>query len=253
MNASPRPRLPTDPPLPSLLRRPHRLLPTTLALLLAAALLAAVHHARPAPYGDRLTVHARVAPAVAPRLRMRGAAVEAYGSRGGAVHWTYARAGRRPLAVLPARRDAIALWDDGLVTATDATGVRWHRALPAAADWLAAHGGAGVLRMLDPGTRMLAVVTPHRIAAYRLADGDLRWVLPARPGCAFAPARAVHRGRTILIAQPCPAADSWSGEIVAVDALGPIAPRRTPLGNEGQGEHHSAEHPHTGNLVARPR
>ncbi|MET8025990.1 hypothetical protein [Streptomyces avermitilis] len=261
MNASPRPRpgLPAAPPLQPLRRRPQRLLPAALALLLGAPLLAAVHHARPAPYGDRLTVHARVAPAVEPRLRMRGAAVEAYGSRGGAVHWTYARAGRRPLAVLPARGDAVALWDDGLVTATDATGtgVRWHRALPAAADWLAAHGGTGVLRMLDPGTRMLAVVTPHRIAAYRLADGDLRWVLPARPGCAFAPARAVHRGGAILIAQPCLAADSWSGEIVAVDDLGPIAPSRTPLGNEWQGErrgeHHSAEHPHTGNLVARPR
>ena len=39
-------------------RRPLRaLLPATLAVLLAAPLLAAAHQARPAPYGDRLTDH----------------------------------------------------------------------------------------------------------------------------------------------------------------------------------------------------
>jgi hypothetical protein len=96
---------------------------------------------------------------------------------------------------------------------------------------------------------MLAVVTPRRIAAYRVADGDLRWVLPARRGCAFAPARAVLHGTALLVAQPCPVSDSWTAEIIAVDDLGRITPHRTPLGNE----RHSAEHPHAGKVVARPR
>ncbi|MFI6487793.1 hypothetical protein [Streptomyces sp. NPDC050564] len=83
----------------------------------------------------------------------------------------------RPPAVLPARGDAIALWDDGLVMATvrgdgglvmatvrgDGGAVRRHRALPVAAPWLAAQRGSGVLRTL--GARMLAVVAPQRIAA----------------------------------------------------------------------------------------
>ncbi|MEV5347994.1 hypothetical protein [Streptomyces achromogenes] len=81
-------------------------------------------------------------------------------------------AGHRPVVVLPARAEAITLWDDGLLTATDGRTVRWHRALPDAAEWLPAHGGAGVLRPLGHG--ILAVVPPRRVAAYRTADGDLR-------------------------------------------------------------------------------
>ncbi|MEU6607988.1 hypothetical protein ABZ922_23510 [Streptomyces shenzhenensis] len=87
--------------------------------------------------------------------------------------------------MLPARGHTIALRDDGLVTGTDGRSERWHRSLPAAAGWLTAHGAAGVLRPLPRG--MLAVVTPHRITAYRTADGDLCWVLPAREGCAARP------------------------------------------------------------------
>ncbi|WP_406328944.1 hypothetical protein [Streptomyces sp. NBC_00203] len=240
-------------------RRPPRggLLPAALALLLAAPLLAAAHQARTAPYGDRVTVHiphARVEHATRPPLRTAGATVEAYDAQTGRPRWTYTREGRRPLGVLPARGDAIALWDDGLVTATvrgDGSAVRWHRALPGAAPWLAAHGGAGVLRALGP--RMLAVVTPRRIAAYRIADGDLRWLLPARRGCAFVPARAVRDRAALLIAQPCAATDSWTGEIIAVDDLGRITPDRTPLGSDRRGERHSLEHAHTGKVVARPR
>ncbi|WP_369245654.1 hypothetical protein [Streptomyces sp. R41] len=189
-----------------------------------------------------------------PSLRTTGTTVEAYDEGTGRPRWTYTREDRRPLAVVPARGDAIALWDDGLVTATvrgDGSAVRWHRALPGAAPWLAAHRGNGVLRTL--GARMLAVVTPQRIAAYRIADGDLRWVLPARPGCAFAPARAVRDRTALLIAQPCAATDIWTDEIVAVDDLGRITPDRTPLGNERRGERHSVEHPHTEKVVARPR
>ncbi|MFE6485580.1 hypothetical protein ACFVGN_21945 [Streptomyces sp. NPDC057757] len=212
-----------------------RLLPPALALLLAAPVLVAAHQARPTPYGDRITVHARVDGDPSPSVRTTEDAVEAYDEATGRPHWSYTREGHRPLAVVPARGDTIALWDDGLVTDTARGGgaVRWHRGLPGAAPWLAVSRGSGVLRPL--GARMLAVVTPRRVAAYRIADGDLRWVLPARQGCGFAPSRAVRRGTALLIAQPCPvgdAADSWTGEIIAVDALGRITPDRTPLGNE---------------------
>ncbi|GGN67835.1 hypothetical protein GCM10011579_040680 [Streptomyces albiflavescens] len=249
---APAERLPSPAPAGRALRR---FLPTTLALLLAVPLLAAAHHqARTAPYGDHVTVHARVDGGDRPSLRTTGATVEAYDEGTGRPRWTYTREGRRPMAVVPARGDAIALWDDGLVTATvrgDGSAVRWHRALPGAAPWLAAHRGGGVLRILGP--RMLAVVTPQRVAAYRIADGDLRWVLPARQGCAFEPARAVRVRTALLIAQPCAATDSWTGEIVAVDELGRITADRTPLDNERRGEHHSVEHPHTEKVVARPR
>ncbi|MFF1375152.1 hypothetical protein [Streptomyces sp. NPDC058308] len=215
-------------------------LPVALALL-ALPLITAAHHSRPAPYGDRLTLHARVAaPDADPALRTRGRAVEAYDTRSGRPHWTYTRQGRRPVALLPAPGHALALWNDGLVTDTargDGGSVRWHRAVPESAAWLrtpAARGGAGVLQPLAPDARMLAVVTPHRIAAYRTADGDLRWVLPARSGCAFEPARSVRRDGALLIAQPCAGATaSWTAQVIAVDDYGRIVPGRTPLGNGG--------------------
>ncbi|MER5797999.1 hypothetical protein [Streptomyces mirabilis] len=239
--------------LPTARRQAARaLLPVAVALLLTAA-----HEARPAPYGDRLIAHTRVAHGHGtrqPPLRATRAAVEAYDGTTGHPRWTYAREGRRPVAVLPARGHAIALWDDGLVTDTargDGSAVRWHRALPGAAGWLADHGARGVLRPL--GTRMLAVITPRRVAAYRIADGDLRWTLPARYGCSFAPERALRHGEALLIAQPCATGDSWTTELVAVDDLGRITPHRTPLGNVWQGERHSAGHAHPGKVVARPR
>jgi hypothetical protein len=253
---SPTPPHPPTPPGGPL----RRLLTPALALLLAASLLAAAHQARPTPYGDHITVYARVdvdSSDARPALRTTKGAVEAYDEATGRPRWSYVREGHRPLAVVPARGDAIALWDDGLVTATatdtalrDGGVVRWHRALPGAAPWLAAHGGSGVLRPL--GSRMLAVVTPQRMAAYRIADGDLRWVLPAGRGCEFAPTRAVRHGTALLIAQPCPdddGIDNWTAEIIAVDDLGRITPDRTPLGNE----RHTAEHPNAEKVVARPR
>ncbi|WP_055566476.1 hypothetical protein [Streptomyces atriruber] len=215
-------------------------LPVALAVL-ALPLVTAAHHARPAPYGDRLTVHARVdrvddaSPVGDPALRAKGRAVEAYDKESGSRRWTYTRAGRRPVALLPAPGHAFTLWNDGLVTDTARGSVRWHRAVPASADWLRtpdARDGAGVLQPLTPDAGMLAVVTPHRIAAYRTSDGDLRWVLPAGPGCAFAPARSVRRGGALLVAQPCagPAA-AWTAQVVAVDDYGRIVPGRAPLGN----------------------
>ncbi|MFJ6567329.1 hypothetical protein ACIQNU_07895 [Streptomyces sp. NPDC091292] len=213
-------------------RRARRLL-TGLLALAAVPLLALAHEARPAPFGDRLTLHARGADDHRAVPLPHG--------------WSYARDGHRPLAVVPARGHAVALWDDGLVTATTppasarhAPHVRWHRALPDAAPWLtrrAARPGAGVLRVLGPDARMLAVVTPRRITAYRVADGDLRWVLPAREGCRFEPARAARVGHALLIAQPCTgrgreAAEPWTAQLVAVDDIGRIVPRRNPLGND---------------------
>ncbi|CAM5559460.1 putative protein OS=Streptomyces alboniger OX=132473 GN=CP975_07760 PE=4 SV=1 [Streptomyces alboniger] len=214
-------------------------LPVALALL-ALPLITAAHHSRPAPFGDRLTVHARVdgaGPGAAPGLRTRGRAVEAYDGGSGEARWTYTRKGRTPVTLLAAPGHAFALWSDGLVTDTarDGGSVRWHRAVPASAAWLrtpGARGGAGVLRPLAPGARMLAVVTPRRVTAYRAADGDLRWVLPARPGCAFEPARSVLRGGALMIAQPCTApAASWMSQVIAVDDYGRVVPGRTPLGN----------------------
>ncbi|MWA10256.1 hypothetical protein E5671_13920 [Streptomyces sp. BA2] len=226
-------------PVPA--RRGSRLaLPVVLGLL-ALPLITAAHHSRPAPYGDHVTVHARVDDGTAaPELRTKGRAVEAYDPATGRVRWTYSREGARPLALLPAPGHAVALWSDGLVTDTapraDGSAVRWHRAIPASAPWLgspAARGAAGVLQSLDPRGRMLAVVTPQRIAAYRSADGDLRWVLPARRGCAFEPARSVRHREALMVAQPCgDAATPWTSQLIAVDDLGRIVPRRKPLGNE---------------------
>ncbi|MFE5141823.1 hypothetical protein ACFRDV_29865 [Streptomyces fagopyri] len=219
-----------------------------------------VHQARPAPYGDRLAPHARVdhargtQPPSRPPLRTTGGAVEAYEAATGRARWTYAREGHRPLAVLPARGHAIALWDDGLVTDTtrhDGSAVRWHRALPGTTRWLADHGATGVLRLLGDG--MLAVITPERVAAYRVADGDLRWILPARPGCRFVPARAVRHGAVLLIARPCPAEDRWTSGLVAVDDLGIVAPHRAPLGSGRRDQSRGAGHPHPGKVVAPPR
>lgn len=217
-----------------------------IALTLAAAALAlflatAAHQARPAPYGDRLTTHSAAA-RPDPAVRVTGEAVEAYDASSGRRHWTHTRAGRRPLAVRPAPGHAFALWSDGLVTDTARTTgrtVRWHRAVPGLAHWLAAGGpgrATGVLQPLDPGTGMLAVVTRRRIAAYRTVDGDLRWVLPAEPGCVFDARRTARTGGALLVAQPCGAAASWTTELVAVDGLGRIVPDRTPLGNARPGD-----------------
>ncbi|MCX4879874.1 MULTISPECIES: hypothetical protein [unclassified Streptomyces] len=201
-------------------RRVRRPLVATLAFLLAVPVLAAVYESRPAPYGDHFTAGAR-----------------------------YTRDGRHPLAVLRARGDAITLWDDGLVTAADGSAVRWHRALPASADWLPAQGGTGVLRPLGRG--LLAVVTPPRIAAYRIADGDLRWVVPARGGCAFAPERAVrHAAGALLVAQLCPES-AWTSQLIAVDELGRTTLHRAPLGDSLAGGR--PEHPNTEKVVAQPR
>ncbi|MGW1593740.1 hypothetical protein [Streptomyces sp. NPDC002343] len=171
-----------------------------------------------------------------------------YDTRTGVPRWRYSRAGHRPVVALPARGEAITLWDDGLLTATDGRTVRWHRALPDAAEWLPAHGGAGVLRPLGHG--ILAVVTPHRVTAYRTADGDLRWTLPARRGCAFRAEGAVRRGTALLLAQPC-ADTAWTGQLVALDDLGRIAPGRTPLGNDPPGP--GPGHQDAGKQLAPPR
>ncbi|MFJ2745570.1 hypothetical protein ACIO3O_38590 [Streptomyces sp. NPDC087440] len=211
--------------------RPARLLLPVLAALLAVPLLTAAHQTRPAPYGDRLVApespRAPVAPD--PAVRIRGAQVQAYDTTSGRTRWTYTRTGHRPLTVHAAPGHLFALWSDGLVTDTvrgDGRAVRWHRAIPA-------FDGrpAGVLQPLDPAAEMLAVLTPHHIAAYRTVDGDLRWVLPAQRGCHFVPSRTVRRGHVLLVAQPCAEPAPWTDQLVPVDALGRITPGRNPLGN----------------------
>lgn len=215
----------TPPPIaPARVRR-------AVALLLALCLLGVAHHLRPAPYEDRL-----VRPASGQSqpdagtwtVRARGD-MAAYDTRTGALRWRYARVGHRPLGVLATRAEVIALWEDGLLTDTDGRSVRWHRALPDWAEWLPAQGGTGVLRLLGHG--ILAAVTPHRVTAYRIADGELRWVLPAGQGCAFRPEDAVRRGTALLIARPC-AQGAWTGQLVALDDLGRIVPGRAPLAND---------------------
>ncbi|MEV6649525.1 hypothetical protein [Streptomyces sp. NPDC051219] len=218
-------------------RRSARLALPLVAAFLALPLVTAAHHSRPAPYGDHITAHA---PAPRehgePLLRAEGGAVQAYGPDSAAPRWTYTREGRRPLALRAAPGHAFTLWDDGLVTdnaLADGGAVRWHRAVPAIARRPGGPARAdGVLQPLDPAYRMLAVVTPQRIAAYRTEDGDLRWVLPARRGCVFDPHRFVHARGALLIAQPCREEDvAWTSELVAVDGLGRITPDRRPLGN----------------------
>ncbi|MFJ4328871.1 hypothetical protein ACIP3A_37980 [Streptomyces tricolor] len=234
----------TEPPAPRTPARLRRAVAGLLAAVVALGLLEAARHLRPAPYGDRL--HHRGQGEWA--ARAHGGAVAGYDRRTGALRWRYARVGHRPLAVLPTRGEVIALWDDGLLTDTDGRSVRWHRALPDAAEWLPAQGGTGVLRPLGRG--ILAVVSPRRVTAYRTADGDLRWVLPARKGCFFRAEDAVRRGAALLLAQPC-ADTAWTGQLVALDHLGRIAPGRTPLSNDLPRPHLArtdAEKP-----LARPR
>ncbi|CAM5647397.1 hypothetical protein GCM10010329_09530 [Streptomyces spiroverticillatus] len=209
--------------------RPARLLLPVLAALLAVPLLTAAHQTRPAPYGDRLVAPEGPRPAPDPAVRIRGAQIQAYDTHSGRTRWTYTRTGHTPLTVHAVPGHLFALWSDGLVTDTvrgDGHAVRWHRAIPA-------FDGrpAGVLQPLDPAAEMLAVLTPHHIAAYRTVDGDLRWVLPAKPGCRFVPARTARRGHVLLVAQPCGGAAAWTEQIVPVDALGRMAPGRNPLGN----------------------
>lgn len=223
-------------------RRHLRISLTLAAAALALPLVTAAHEARPAPYGDRLTAHTPAA-RPDPALRITGEAVEAYDRTTGDRHWTYARAGRRPLALRPAPGHAFALWSDGLVTDTARTTgrtVHWHRAVPGLSPRLRGTGGraraTGVLQPLDPAAGMLAVVTPRRIAAYRTLDGDLRWVLPAEPGCVFDAHRTARTGGALLVAQPCGAGTPWTAELVAVDDLGRIVPDRTPLGNALPGD-----------------
>ncbi len=210
-------------------RPARRLLLPALVALLAVPLLTAAHQARPAPYGDRLVAPAGLPAATDPAVRIRGARVQAYDTATGRTRWTYARTGHRPLTVRTVPGHVFALWSDGLVTDTvrgDGRAVRWHRAVPA-------FDGrpAGVLQPLDPAGAMLAVLSPQHIAAYRAADGDLRWVLPAGRGCHFVPSRTARRDHVLLVAQPCAEPAPWTEQLVPVDALGRVTPGRDPLGN----------------------
>ncbi|MER7760074.1 hypothetical protein [Streptomyces sp. NPDC097619] len=213
------------------------LLGAALAALAAVPLAqTAARHPDPAPYGDRITPHpGPPAPAAAaePVPRLAGPAVEARRPGTGRPAWTYRREGSRPLDLRAVPGHAFTLWDDGLVTDTTPTGtVRWHRAVPALPD-----RPTGALQPLDPAGRMLAVITPRHVSAYRTADGDLRWVLTAREGCVHDPTRQARIGAVLLLARPCADPDApWTDTLVAVDALGRLSPHRRPLGNGLPGE-----------------
>ncbi|GGX94506.1 hypothetical protein [Streptomyces hiroshimensis] len=206
--------------------------PASLALLLATALLAlflaAAHHARPAPFGDRLTVHpaarhARGAADAPARLHLAPDGLEAYDPATGARRWTYARTGHRPLQARTARDRALALWDDGLVTGTalhDGALSVWHRGVPGAA---ARPARLAALHLLGPQPGAVAVVTPQLITAYGPGDGGLRWHREAGPGCAFDPARTAHRAGVLLIARHCAPGAPWTSCIAAVSEAGPFA------------------------------
>ncbi|MFG3285838.1 hypothetical protein [Streptomyces sp. NPDC048111] len=212
-----------------------RLALTAVAAVLALPLVTAAQHADRTPFGDRFD--RRTAPTSASAfdpVRIRGAAVEAYDRGTGTRRWTYTRRDSRPLALYRAPGHAFALWADGMITDTGPQRVRWHRAVPGLAGWLAERPGraAGVLQPLDAQARMLAVVIPERVSAFRAADGDLRWLLPAHPGCAFDPGRTARTRGVLLVAQPCGGPGAPGPERAAVDGLGRITPGRTPLGND---------------------
>ncbi|MEV8536957.1 hypothetical protein [Streptomyces sp. NPDC051211] len=226
-------------------RRPARallpLLAAAAAVALPALLLAVAHGGgRTAPYGDRLTSHpaSGPAPAAEPELRYDRHAVRAYAPGTGTPLWTYARDNRRPVGVHTAPGHAFTLWDDGMVTDTvrpagaagPAAEVRWHRTVPGAgASMGRAAGATGTLAALGPAGRILVVVTPGHVAAYRTEDGDLRWVITAGRGCSFTPGSRVQLGGTVLIARPCAdPAVPWARQIIAVDEHGRVTPDRRP-------------------------
>ncbi|MFF4215983.1 hypothetical protein [Streptomyces nondiastaticus] len=212
-------------------RTPFR---ASLALLLATLLpalppAAAARHERHVPFGDRLTLHA-AAPAArpaggarTPRLRLARGGLEAYDPDTGARRWTYAREGHRPLQVArPARGEAVALWDDGLVTGTALHGRAlsvWHRGVPGARR----RPARGALHLLGAPPGAVAVVTPRLVTAYGPGDGDLRWHREAGPGCAFDPTRTAHHAGLLLIARHCAPGTPWTSRIAAVSATAPFA------------------------------
>ncbi|MGP4092060.1 hypothetical protein ACTWQJ_47980, partial [Streptomyces sp. KR55] len=81
------------------LRTLRRLMVAGAALLLAAPLLAAAHQARPAPYGDRLTVHARGEHPT--KLRTHDRTAKTYNPTTGEIRWRHTHNGQRPLTILP--------------------------------------------------------------------------------------------------------------------------------------------------------
>ncbi|MFG2298162.1 hypothetical protein [Streptomyces sp. NPDC048603] len=215
-------------------RRPPALLAVAAFLAVLATLLAALSPAT--PYGDRLTARPPAAgpagaayelPHLQPayRLTLDRDAVHAHTPGSDRPAWTYAREGRRPVAVRSAPGHAFTLWDDGMVTDTvreSGTGdpvVRWHRAAPGA-------GTDGSLASLGADGRMLVVVTPARALGFRAEDGDLRWIVTARKGCAFRPGEAPPAvDRLLLLAQDCADPDvPWTLRTVPLGEQGRIKP-----------------------------
>ncbi|CAM5581962.1 hypothetical protein SGLAM104S_10068 [Streptomyces glaucescens] len=73
----------------------------------------------------------------------------------------------------------------------------------------------------------------HPAPRHRLPRRRRRSALGAArpPGLRVRPARAVRHSGALLLAQPCAPSAAWTAQLVAVDALGRITPRRRPLGD----------------------
>lgn len=132
--------------------------------------------------------------------------------------------------------------------------------VPHAAPRLRTDGDA--LRAHDPHRRLLgrgrpAVVTPRLCAAHRIADGDLRTCCPRATAAASSPdVPYITPSRS---SSPGPAPAAWTAQLVALDDLGRIAPRRGPLGSEVPDEDDPGdgrprlEHPDPEKVLAQPR
>ncbi|MFJ5925215.1 hypothetical protein ACIQF6_21675 [Kitasatospora sp. NPDC092948] len=212
---------------------PRSVLPAAAGLLVLAA-GAAAHANRPQPFGDQVLpgaanaapVGAQSAGAGALDLRV-GPGVEAHSRTTGELLWSYRRNGNTALYVATLGEDAVAVWDDGMVTSVDlaSQSPRWHRSVPGLADWLSAGGEPGAAERTDEQRKQLAmqraaaalhpsadpkadpfvtVVTPGLLMGFRDRDGDLRFNSRPPAGCAFEPERTAQTDDAVLVPRVCP-------------------------------------------------
>lgn len=212
---------------------PRSILPA-LAVLLVLVAGAAAHANKPVPFGDRVEgpgvagaspVNAQ-SPGGAPLDLRVGPGLEAYNALTGEHAWSYRREGATALQLSMAGESAVVLWDDGLVTSVRPSDhqVRWHRAVPGLAEWLAGEGEPGADKRTEeqrrqlareraatalqtvPGTSpWVAVVTPGLTMGFRDADGDLRYNSKPPGSCLYDPQRTVRTDHAVLVPRTCTA------------------------------------------------
>ncbi|MFJ8044223.1 hypothetical protein ACIRBX_27340 [Kitasatospora sp. NPDC096147] len=223
--------------------------PVRRSLLPAAAVLvvlgagAAAHANKPVPFGDVLVKPGAVdASPVGAQSRATGAlelkvgpGLEAYDRLTDEHLWSYRREGATALHLSMVGENAVVVWDDGMVTSVRPADheVRWHRAVPGLAEWLAGTD------LKDAGTRTesaklatavrraaaalqpvneadggwVAVVTPALTMGFREADGDLRFNSRPPSGCSYDPMRAVHTDFAVLVPRSCVGTTSAGGPL----------------------------------------